>query len=332
MRPLRRIQVTGLRKVTKMQLCQARERYIRWLLATRDLSPHTIRAYDSDIAAFEKYLGERACVERIDGGNLLAFVEELRASGLASRSIRRRTSGLRGFCIWLQSRQLLEVDPWAGMTLSLGRSRQLPRLVPNHDLDQLLRSLREAAAVSRDHIPEAVLLRPDAATTLLAVALMVATGLRVGEVVNLRERDADLRGRNLRVVGKGHRERQVYLTNDWISSLATAYVTTRSTLQVQHDRLLFNCHGAPLTAPAMRSRLLKAGSEAGLGHRVTPHMLRHTAATQLIEAGVDIRYVQRLLGHASLSTTELYTHVSDHALKRVVSDADVLGRSFGRDN
>jgi integrase/recombinase XerD len=76
----------------------------------------------------------------------------------------------------------------------------------------------------------------------------------------------------------------------------------------------------------MRSRLAKATRAAGLGIHVTPHMLRHTAATQLIEAGVDIRYIQRLLGHASLSTTEIYTHVSDRALHRVVSDADVLGR------
>ena len=81
----------------------------------------------------------------------------------------------------------------------------------------------------------------------------------------------------------------------------------------------------PLTAPAMRLRLRKAGRDAGLRTKVTPHMLRHTAATQLIEAGVDIRYIQRLLGHASLSTTEIYTHVSDRTLKRVVSDADVLG-------
>jgi integrase/recombinase XerD len=75
----------------------------------------------------------------------------------------------------------------------------------------------------------------------------------------------------------------------------------------------------------MRARLAKAGRDAGLARKVTPHMLRHTAATQLIEAGVDIRYIQRLLGHASLSTTEIYTHVSDRALRRVVSDADVLG-------
>jgi site-specific recombinase XerD len=315
-----------------MRLCVARERYIRWLRSTRELSPHTIRAYDSDIAAFERYLGERAGIEQIDGGSLLAFVEDQRAAGLASTSIRRRASGLRGFCTWLQSCCLLESDPWTGVTLRLGRSRKLPRLVPTHDLERLFLSLREAATVKRDHVADEVLVRPHEVTTLLAVALMVATGLRVSEVIDLRYRDIDLPGRNLRVLGKGLRERLVFLTDDWISSLTSAYLTTRSTLRIEHDRLLFNCHGAPMTAPAMRSRLLKAGREAGLGNRVTPHMLRHTAATQLIEAGVDIRYVQRLLGHASLSTTELYTHVSDHALKRVVSDADVLGRSLGRDN
>ena len=208
---------------------------------------------------------------------------------------------------------------------------QAPRLVPTHDLERLFLSLREAATVKRDHVADAVLVRPHEVTTLLAVALMVATGLRVSEVIDLRYRDIDLPGRNLRVLGKGLRERLVFLTDDWISSLTSAYLTTRSTLRIEHDRLLFNCHGAPMTAPAMRSRLLKAG-RGGPGQSCDPHLLRHTAATQLIEAGVDIRYVQRLLGHASLSTTELYTHVSDHALKRVVSDADVLGRSLGRDN
>jgi site-specific recombinase XerD len=316
-----------------MRLCQARERYVRWLRTTRELSPHTIRAYDSDIAAFERFLGIHARVNDINGESVIAFVAELRAGGLASVSIRRRASGIRGFCQWLRAGQLLGVDPWAGATLNLGRSRKLPRLVPTHELDHLFTSLRDAAALSHDQVADEVLVRPHQATTLLAFALIVATGLRVSEVVSVRCTDVDLPGRNLRILGKGRRERQVFLTNDWISNLARAYIRTRSAgLQVDHDLLLFNCHGAPLTAPAMRSRLLKAARAAGLGNRVTPHMLRHTAATQLIEAGVDIRFVQRLLGHASLSTTELYTHVSDPALKRVVSDADVLGRSFGRDN
>jgi integrase/recombinase XerD len=171
--------------------------------------------------------------------------------------------------------------------------------------------------------------RPHESTTLLAVALMVSTGVRVHEVVGIRCHDIDLPGRAIRLLGKGGRERQVFLTNDWIADLTSAYIEARSTLGLPHSRLLFNLHHDPLTPPTMRSRLAKAAVAAGLTPRVTPHMLRHTAATQLIEAGVDIRYIQRLLGHASLSTTEIYTHVSDRALRRVVSDADVLGRFAG---
>jgi integrase/recombinase XerD len=155
---------------------------------------------------------------------------------------------------------------------------------------------------------------------------MVATGIRVNESASIKCRDIDLPGRALRLVGKGRRERQVFLTNDWIAGLTGAYIEARSSLDLDHPHLLFNLRYEPLTPPAMRSRLAKAARAAGLDTHVTPHMLRHTAATQLIEAGVDIRYIQRLLGHASLSTTEIYTHVSDQALKRVVSDADVLGR------
>ena len=155
---------------------------------------------------------------------------------------------------------------------------------------------------------------------------MVATGVRVNESVSIRHQDINLPGRTLRLVGKGRRERQVFLPNDWIAGLTSAYIEARSSLGVEHSRLLFNLRFEPLTPSAMRSRLAKAARAASLETHVTPHMLRHTAATQLIEAGVDIRYIQRLLGHASLSTTEIYTHVSDHALHRVVSDADVLGR------
>jgi integrase/recombinase XerC len=309
-----------------MQVCQAREQYVRWLLITRDLSPHTIRAYESDIATFERYLGTRTRVGCIHRDRLIAFIEEQRAAGLSSASIRRRASGLRGFCKWLVSRRVLDSDPWAGTTLAVGRSRKLPRILPTHEVNRLLFSLTTAAGL--DDTTDAVdaLDRPHESTTLLAVVLMIGTGVRVNEVVSIRCEDIDLEGRTVRIVGKGSQERQVFLTNEWIENLTRTYLNARTALGVDHARLLFNRHGAPLTAPAMRARLVKAAQNAGLRAKVTPHMLRHTAATQLIEAGVDIRYIQRLLGHASLSTTEIYTHVSNCALRRVLSDADVLGR------
>jgi len=311
-----------------LQISKARAQYVRWLLATRDLSPHTIRAYDSDLASFQRYVGTDIDVSEIDRDGLISFVEEQKADGLSPASLRRRASALRGFCRWLLSQGLLGTDPWNGASLALGRSRTLPRALPAHELDRLIRFLKLAAHVERSGTPNPRLItrRPHESTTLLAVALIVATGVRVNEVVGIRCHDIDLPGRTMRLIGKGRRERQVFLTNDWITDLTGAYIDTRSSLGVGHSRLLFNLRYEPLTPPAMRSRLAKAAHAAGLTTRVTPHMLRHTAATQLIEAGVDIRYIQRLLGHANLSTTEIYTHVSNQSLKRVVSDADVLGR------
>jgi site-specific recombinase XerD len=309
-----------------MHLSEARAQYVRWLIATRDLSPHTVRAYAGDVTAFERYAGKRMLANEIEKDSLVAFIEEQRRANLSPRSIRRRAAGLRSFCRWLVSRDMLTTDPWAGTTVSAGRSRSLPRVVPAHELDQLLTSLRVSAGLSRHISTDRPLLRPDNATTLLGVALMLATGIRVHEAVGIKCRDINLQGRSVRLVGKGRRERQVYLTNDWLAHLTDAYIQTRSALGLSHEHLLFNSRHQPLTEAAMRTRLAKASQVAGLGTPVTPHMLRHTAATQLIEAGVDIRYIQRLLGHASLSTTEIYTHVSDQALRRVVSDADILGR------
>jgi integrase/recombinase XerD len=309
-----------------MDVGEARGQYVRWLLVTRDLSPHTIRAYDGDLAAFERHVGAGASARTIDRDRLLAFIEAQRAAGLCSTSIRRRASALRGFCTWLRSRDVIDADPWLGTSVGGGRSRRLPRLLTSHELDRLLAFLRVTAGVGHGSAADAPRDRPEEFTTLLAVALMVATGVRVNELAGIRCPDIDLAGRSVRILGKGRRERHVFLTNDWIRDLTAAYLGLRGDLGIQHPYLLFNANHDPLSPAAVRTRLTKAARDAGIAAHVTPHMLRHTAATQLIEAGVDIRYIQRLLGHASLMTTQIYTHVSDRALRQVVSEADVLGR------
>jgi site-specific recombinase XerD len=315
-----------------MQVNQARQRYIHWLLVARDLSPHTIRAYDGDIVALQRHLGRGPVVAQIDSEGIAAFIERQRTAGLCAASIKRRASCVRGFCRWLVAEQLLEQDPSVGAVIAGRRTRRLPRIVPAHELHRLLRSLIRQAGINESSVQLKVLKRPNEATTLLAVALMLVTGIRVHELVGLRCQDIDVTARSLRLLGKGRRERQVFLANDWIAGLTHAYIRTRMKLAVAHSCLLFNSRGGPLSTASVRSRLATAVQAADLRVKVTPHMLRHTAATQLIEAGVDIRYIQRLLGHASLSTTEIYTHVSDRALKRVVVDADVLGRLLCADN
>ena len=313
-----------------MRLSDARALYIRWLRATRNLSPHTIRAYDCDVTALERHIGADVDVAAIDREHLVAFVETQRGGGLTARSLRRRTSGLRGFFNWLRSHGHIPADPLDRLRLDLGRPRTLPRVVPRNDLARFLEAVRKTAQVDLGRIPNRTLDKPHHATTLLAVVIMVVTGLRVSEVAGLRTRDIDLDDRAVRVLGKGLRERNVFLPNDWIADLLAAYLTTRTAMGVDHDHLLFNRYGAPLTAATIRTRVLSVATASGIQMRITPHVLRHTAATQLIEAGVDIRYIQRLLGHASLTTTEIYTHVSDTALQQVVANADVLGRSLAR--
>jgi site-specific recombinase XerD len=315
-----------------MHISVARERYVHWLSAVRDLSPHTVRAYSGDLMAFEQYLGPGATIAEIDRRRLLAFIESQREAGLSVVSIKRRASALRGFYRWLRAKELIADDSALDLSIAPARTRQLPRVVPPFELQRLLVYLRQKVGFG-DAIDERAIFRnPHHATTLLAVALMLATGVRVQEVVGIRSTDIDVWSRSLRLLGKGRREREVYLTNRWVTGLTQSYLIAREHLGISHDRLLFNRHLLPLTPPAMRGRLVKVADEAGLRCRVTPHMLRHSAATQLIEAGVDIRYIQRLLGHASLSTTEIYTHVSDAALRRAVSDADVLGRLGASDN
>lgn len=311
-----------------MQVGQARHKYMYWLSTSRDLSPHTVRAYNTDIAAFEKHVGSGFPVPEITRDAVLSFVEHLRDASLSPRSVRRRVVGLRGFCRWLVARGLLHADPLQGIPAPEVRARILPRTVSAQELTRLLQSARAQVSTNRISTVTDILAQPEPTTTLVGIALMIATGIRVSELVGIKCSDVDLEGCSVRIVGKGRRERFVYLTDGWATELLSAYMAAREPLGIDHDSLLWDRRRAPLSASAMRTRLARSARTAGIARHVTPHMLRHSAATQLVESGVDIRIIQRLLGHASLSTTEIYTHVSDVALKRVIQEADILVKSL----
>ena len=309
-----------------MNTRQAQRDFVRWLANTKDLAPNTVRAYGSDLEALCLHMGVDAHVRDLSSDAIVGFIESQRSAGLSGASIRRRMSTLRAFSRWLISTQQLDMDPWTQVAVHIRKSRTLPRPIPPSDLKRLLSFLSQAAELSSSSTNRSAFVRPNDVTTLLAVALMFATGLRVGEVVGIRWLDVDISSYSIRVMGKGFRERTVFLPDHWMMHLLGTYLDTRLHLGITHEHLLFNCAGKPLTAAAVRARLARVTSEAGIQRHITPHMLRHSAATQLIESGVDIRYVQRLLGHASLSTTEIYTHVSDLALRQMVTQADVLGK------
>lgn len=311
-----------------MDVADARARYLTWIQDTKTLSPHTVRAYQCDILSLERAVRPRLrpneCeLRQISSDVVIDFVSTELRLGASPSTVIRRCSGLRGFFKWLSDNGLIETDPWSTVRLEIRKNRSLPRAVASHDLHKLLSALQRLRDANTND--QSVRNLSDRAT-LVGTVLLLVTGMRVGELVALRLLDVDVEARTICVLGKGRRERQVYLPDNPLVDLVKDYFQDRAFVSLTHDRLLVSTNGAPMSTAAMRSRLTKAGRDASISVHLTPHMLRHSAATQLIEAGVDIRFVQRLLGHASLSTTEIYTHVSDVALRRAVGEADILGR------
>ncbi|MBT0769085.1 tyrosine-type recombinase/integrase [Kineosporia sp. J2-2] len=292
-----------------------------WLAHTQGFSRHTVRAYTSDAARFQEFIGLTPGSAAVTGDQIRRFLESRRREGLSEATIRRNLAAARSFCRWLQASELPVDRDWSQVRFRTSGARPLPRSIPRHELSQLLRCLLRSADLGA---PPAPLTRPHKVTTLVAVTLMITTGVRVGEVVQIRTGDITFADESIRIHGKGSRERVVYYTGSWLNPLLRAYLDARADLGVGHPYLLFKNDLDPMTTSALRDRIAGAGRASRIGRHLTPHMFRHSAATQLLESGIDIRYVQRLLGHASISTTEIYTHVSDVALRRVITQADVL--------
>jgi site-specific recombinase XerD len=247
---------------------------------------------------------------------------------MSASTVHRRGATLTGFLDWLLRTKKLD-QHWERPPAPERGRRSAPRLAPSEALRILHRHVRQAVEED-DGLEDGVAARPHAATTLLSLSLMIATGTRVAETASVEVHRIDLRARSIGVTGKGRRDRMVYVPNPWLCRLIHAYVDARTQQGVSHPFLLFGRNRNAISTASLRYRLRTASRDAGLTSHVTPHMLRHAAATNLLDAGVDIRFVQRLLGHASLSTTEIYTHVLDGALRRKLEQADVLGHHFLR--
>ncbi len=292
-----------------MNLYEAATAFLAHCERERQLSSNSIAAYQQDLAEFRRYFGS-VNIKDVSGTQLVLFSQYLQqARRLAPATIKRRLACLKSMFRWLLRHSVLASDPFASVDVRIRIPDRLPRCLPTSEMARLA----DAAEIEGDLVR-------------LATLLLFATGLRVSELTSLRLSDIDLLTGSLRVNGKGSRERFVYVTNERVCRLLTTYVEARRSLPSDHDNLLLCSRGQPATPASLRLRLRRLSTRAGLERRVTPHMLRHTAATSLLEAGVDMRFVQRLLGHRSIATTQIYTHVSDVALRAALAKADTIDR------
>jgi integrase/recombinase XerD len=260
------------------------------------LAPRTIDSYRRDLTAFGGWLG--SSVAGASTEDLERYLAELRANGLAPTTIARRAAALRSFFRHQVLVGARAENPAAELPLPR-RARRLPRTLSPGEAERLIEAAKGTS--------------PRAMRDRALVELLYGAGLRVSEAVGLERSGVDLDGRLVRAAGKGGKERIVPVGRQAVDALRRYLSRGRPFLDRRHRPELFlNAQGGPLTRAGafliLRRLAEKAGLEPG---RVHPHLLRHSFATHLLEGGADLRSVQEMLGHADLSTTELYTHVSD---------------------
>ena len=289
------------------------ERFLEHLAEERGLSPHTLRAYRADLKALLAFLalhldrpaGAIALAE-VDVQALRGFLAAQSARGVGKRSQGRTVAAVRSFCRWACRVGELAADPSSTL-----RTPKAPSRLPRHLRPGEVETLLEAP------IPDS----PTRARDRALLELLYATGLRVAELVSLDWRDLDLEARVLTVVGKGGKERMVPFGRPAKAALDAWRAASRALPTTDDDALFRNRRGGRLTDRSVRRILDRWVAAAALAQGVHPHTLRHTFATHLLEQGADLRAIQELLGHASLGTTQRYTHVDIDRLLAVYRGA-----------
>ncbi len=277
------------------------QRFLTYLRAEAGLSENSVAAYRRDLEQFFEYLQENLGISsplKASRGEVRAFFSDLLRYGYARRSVRRKMSALRRFYHFLQREGWVTVNPVRGLA-GLKPEHDLPEALPEDLLRQMLDNWQ----------PQTPLEYRDRAI----VELLYSSGLRASELVSLTFDRVDLQRRELRVLGKGRRERVVPLGQAAAQALEQ-YLANRVHLHPKTPHLFVTRRGNPLSRIDLWRRVRKAFETLALQYGVHPHMLRHSFATHLLDHGADLRSIQELLGHKNLTTTQVYTRLSIQTL------------------
>lgn len=277
--------------------------YLLYLKTQKGLSDNTLTAYKNDIDRFFRYLkSEKLTIETIDRSNFRSFLAELNSEKLNKRSINRIISGIKNYIQfrirlgYKDTADIMEVE-------LLKEQKYLPEFLFEREADELLSFEGNDKYDTRDH---------------LILELLYSTGVRVSELVNINIVDVAFKSREIRVTGKGNKQRIVLFGNTCKAAL-DKYLLIRSEFNpVPGERaLLLNHRGKRISTRGIRNIIDKRIIRTSINKNISPHSLRHSFATALLKNGADIKTVQLLLGHSNLSTTQIYTHMTLDELKKI---------------
>ena len=282
------------------------DEYLEYLTRVRHYSDETVRAYRDDLGKFSTYISrEELEYLNLETNCARRFISGLSAEGLSTASLNRISSTMRGYYRFLILQKETGVNPFDGIR-SLKKSRALPDYMFENEIELILGLTGTGFFGIRD---------------CLILELLYSTGCRVSEAASISVSDIDFKDRSIRVNGKGGKERFVYLGNSAMKSLAD-YLPLRDIRADKEDNdalnaLILNHRGRRITQRGIALIVEKYVRKSGITKKISPHSFRHSFATHLIDHGADIRIVQEMLGHESLSTTQIYTHMGIDKLRDV---------------
>ncbi len=285
--------------------------YLRSLEVERNVSPETLRAYRGDLLIFEEFCSRAGITQPddIDHRLLRRYLANLQTRGYSRSTVARRSSAVRGYFRFLVQRGYLEKDPASALSPPR-RDRRLPRVLRPEEIDEA--EARQGLHIYRTSLRDMAL-----------VELLYATGMRVGELAALDVEDIDFKRGEVRVLGKGRKERVIPM-HDAALQLLAGYIDKERPVLASNttgseigDPVFLSVKGGRLSDRGIRRVVDRFFRGLEGGKRISPHTLRHTFATHMLQGGADLRTVQELLGHVDLSTTQIYTHLSKGQLKEV---------------
>jgi integrase/recombinase XerD len=291
------------------ELAPAVQSYLAYCQKARRLSHHTNTAYGYDLAQFQAALS----VGPIDVSTVVVALRNIIENPRhGAATVARKVCAIRGFLNWWDGSLADQVFSQVKFKLKL--PKRLPKTIPSGELNLLFNGARACAStVTLQNLH-------------LVLVLLASTGLRVSELCSLRLLDVDVENGELKVFGKGAKERVVIIASANVRAALGSYIDEYRAEAPLVSPLFCNKWGGAISPKWVQTRVKNLTETSGARSRITPHMFRHTAAALLMEGGVDIRIIQRLLGHADISTTEIYTYVSDEALRSALERADVMQR------
>ena len=282
--------------------------YITCCEKQKKLSPHTIKAYKIDLMQFIVYKPDID----ISKDDLAEYIQYLHET-FKPKTIRRKIASLKAFVHYLYYQDMIDKNPFDKIDISFKEPLLLPRTIPEHLIRKFLIALYnniKATTTTYEHLT--------AIRNAAVIELLFATGARISEICSLKSRDIDLNVQTVRILGKGSKERVIQIENYDVLSILNRYKALFSEY-IQPDGYFFlNNRKQRLSEQSVRTVIRNLEKQINSDIHITPHMFRHSVATMLLEEDVDIRYIQKILGHSSITTTQIYTHVTSSKQREII--------------